>query len=486
MERLGYLTEQTCRTSLLHMDIMPDVFSSCQSSPEELGEDRCSDLELPLLTSKTLDEVVMLYLGYMTNEHWLLLAAGNIDSATVILLSDLCHEVVQTVSDKVLDVVAPQVYSKTWGHTFMESASNPSNTSVTMYLDEIESPQREHNYHSVTVDDIQASLGHSLHQCLGEALEVVEESSDDSEQLLQLVAEEVAKKVNRTLAVITQSTSSSPLEESVECVTPQSTKQMVFHVANILSRCVVRKYQIKPSEELRLVSVSSWASSPDDESVVEEFNSESTIGSLVESHSSDLTISVSSVSPATTKEELSQGEKTFLAVFLGKLLDHIVHSTKTSVMDFNFDGILKNLTRIVEETGITLPQTVGNLHRTIFKKLCLEFGSTKLLRAAIVSEGMAFEEAVARELRVQQQKATHKKPSFVTNVRRIFRRISNKVAPACEVDTFNSQVALVESESTPRHQKKQKSAVIIGMFSAVARILKKPFTSSIRRGSQDN
>ncbi|TDG96868.1 hypothetical protein EPR50_G00234370 [Perca flavescens] len=441
-------------------------------SPEELGEQRCSDLELPLLTSETLDEVVMLYLGYITNEHWLLLADGSIDSATVLLLSDLCYEVVQTVCDEVLDVVAPQVYNKTLGHISMESASNPGNTSVIMYLGESESPQREHNYHSVTVEDIQASLGHSLHQCLGEALEVVEESSDDSEQLLQLVAEEVAKKVNRTLAAITQTASSSPSEESDEWVTPQSTKHMVFHVANILSRCVVRKYQINPPEELRLLSVSSWAT-------VEEF-------CLVESQSSDVTVSVSSASPATTKEELSQGEKTFLAMFLGMLLDHIAHSTKTSMMDLNFDGVLKNLTRTVEETGFTLPQTVGNLHRTIFKKLRLEFGSTKLLQAAIGSEGMAFEEAVARELRVQQEKAAHKKPSFVTNVRRFFRRRSNKVAPACEVDTFNSQVALLESESIPRHQKKLKGPVIIGMLSAVARILKKPFTFCISRGSQDD
>ncbi|KAF1372635.1 hypothetical protein PFLUV_G00267950 [Perca fluviatilis] len=471
MERLGYLTQQTERTSLLHMDI--------KISPDELGEERCSDLEMPLLTSETLDEVVMLYLGYITNENWLLLADGSIDSATVLLLSDLCYEVVQTVCDEVLDVVAPQVNDKTWGHISMESASNPSNTYVTMYLGESESPQREHNYHSVTVEDIQASLGHSLHQCLGEALEVVEESSDDSEQLLQLVAEEVAKKVNRTLAAITQSASSSPSEESDEWVTPQSTKHMVFHVANILSRCVVRKYEINPPEELRLLSVSPWASSPDDEGKVEDF-------CLVESQSSELSVSVSSVSPATTKQELSQGEKTFLAMFLGMLLDHIALSTKTSVMDLNFDGILKNLTRTVEETGFTLPQTVGNLHCTIFKKLGLEFGSTKLLRAAIVSEGMAFEEAVARELRVQQEKAAHKKPSFVTNVRRIFRRRSNKVAPACEVDTFNSQVALLESESIPRHQKKQKGPVIIGMLSAVARILKKPFTSCISRGSPDD
>ncbi|KAA8585565.1 hypothetical protein FQN60_004259, partial [Etheostoma spectabile] len=146
MESLGYLTEHTYCTSSLNMDI--------KISPEELGEQRCSDLELPLLTSETLDEVVMLYLGSITNDQWLLLAAGSIDSAAVTLLSDLCHEVVQTVCNEVLDVVVPQVPSKNLGHNFMESTSNPSCTSVTMYLDESEAPQWERKYHSVTVEDI--------------------------------------------------------------------------------------------------------------------------------------------------------------------------------------------------------------------------------------------------------------------------------------------------------------------------------------------
>ncbi|KAA8579337.1 hypothetical protein FQN60_010677 [Etheostoma spectabile] len=472
MESLGHLTSQTYCTSSFHMD--------STISPEELGEQRCSDLDLPLLTSETLDEVVSLYLGYITNKQWAMLADGHVDSAAATLLSDLCHEVVQTVCSEVLDVVAPQVYRQTMGHNYMESTSSAS---ATMYLDEYEAPQR--NYHSVTAEDIQASLGHSLHECLGEALEVVEERCEDAEQLLRLVAEEVADKINRTLAATRRPTSSSQSEESVWCVSPRTTQLMVFHVAKILSRCVVRKYNIVPSEELRLVSVSSGASSPDDESTAEEPNSERTDGSLVESPGPDLVISVSSASPAATKEELTQGEKTFLAVFLGKLLDHIAHSTKTSVLDLNFDGLLENLRRIAEETGFTLPQTVGNLHRAIFKKLCVEFGSKKLLHAAIGSEGLAFEEAVARELRVLQQKATHKKPSFGTNVRRIFRR-SNKVSPACDVETFNSQVGLLESESTPRYQKKQKGppGAINRMFSTMARILKKPFTSCTSPGSQ--
>ncbi len=64
--------------------------------------------------------------------------------------------------------------------------------------------------------------------------------------------------------------------------------------------------------------------------------------------------------PSSTKEEVSQGDKTFLAGFLGKLLDHIIDSTETSVLDLDFDGILKNL-RTVEETSFNLSQTVPSL-----------------------------------------------------------------------------------------------------------------------------
>lgn len=94
------------------------------------------------------------------------------------------------------------------------------------------------------------------------------------------------------------------------------------------------------------------------------------------------------LSPSSTKEEVSQGDETFLAGFLGKLLDHITHSTETSALDLDFDGILKNL-RTVEETSFNLSQTVRNLNRAIFEKLWREFGSTKLLQAAIMSEDMA-------------------------------------------------------------------------------------------------
>ncbi|XP_059214482.1 uncharacterized protein LOC131992805 [Centropristis striata] len=378
----------------------------------------------------------------------------------------MCHEVVETVCNMVLDDVTPVVYTR--------SICKPINFSVSM--DGIEAPQREPNYDAVTEEDIQASLGHSLHQCLGEAFGVMEEMSEDSEQLLQLVAQEVAKKVNRTLAFISRSTSSNQSEETFECETPESpTQDMVNHVFKILQRCLEKKFLEFPDRGAP-GEVLSLSPTPD-----KDYTEESSMKaaedslSLSEQQSIDLTI-VRSLSPTSVKQEFLLGETTFLAVFLGKLLDHIAHSTKTSVLEMDFDGILKNLKKILGETSFPPPQTVGNLHLTIFKKLCVEFGSAKLLQTAIVSKGLVIEEVVAMELKRQLQKATC--PSFATKVRRFFKRSSNKVSPASRVDTSvsHSEVIQLENGPTPLPQRKQKPA-IIRMFCAMARILRKPFAS---------
>ncbi|KAM6896016.1 uncharacterized protein PEZ65_021139 [Lycodopsis pacificus] len=168
----------------------------------------------------------------MKESQWALLAMGHVDSDTVILLTDMCHNIIQTVYHLVLDVVAPQVYGWTWGQSFNESASDHNKASVTMHR--IESPHQERNFHTVTEDDVQASLGDSLHLCLGEMLDVAVERSDNTNQLLQLVAGEVAKEVNRKLADITQLTSSRQAEGLLESLTGD----MVYHVVKILETCL--------------------------------------------------------------------------------------------------------------------------------------------------------------------------------------------------------------------------------------------------------
>ncbi|XP_034381648.1 uncharacterized protein LOC117725900 [Cyclopterus lumpus] len=374
---------------------------------DEPGELRCSDLEVPLLTSKSLKEVVMLHLKYITEEQWALLAGGQVDPDTALLLSVLCLNIVERVYNLVLEVVASQVYDWALGQSSDARASGHSSASVPMI--EIESPRQEWNFHTVTEEDMQASLGDSLHRCLGETLDVASERSDHSEQLLLLVAEEVANKVNRKLADVTQTNSSRQLEVSSE----SAPLDMVHHVAKILESCLAQNFTLKST------------SSPNEDSMEEEFSTDVTEGSLTP------------VSPSSWEKEFSQGEKIFVAVFLSKLLDHLAHSTNTSLLDLDLDRAFNNLKKTLGGTGFTLPQTVGNLHRTIFTKLCREFGSAKLLRAAAVSGGTAFGEAVARELKGQLQKASRKPLSVVDRLRRYFRRKSSKLAPACEVRTFS-------------------------------------------------
>ncbi len=124
--------------------------------------------------------------------------------------------------------------------------------------------QREWNYCSVTAEDIQASLGNSRHRCLGEALGVTEERS-----LLQLVAGEVAKKVNCRLAVIRQSTSSQQSEESVQCETPESqTKHMSPNNVELPG-----EEKLSSDKEYLVIDLF-HPSSPDDVTMAEEVSTE--------------------------------------------------------------------------------------------------------------------------------------------------------------------------------------------------------------------
>ncbi|KAL7400861.1 hypothetical protein ABVT39_019125 [Epinephelus coioides] len=120
--------------------------------------------------------------------------------------------------------------------------------------------------------------------------------------------------------------------------------------------------------------------------------------------------------------------------------------------------------------SFTLPQTVGNLHRTIF----FEFKCAELLQAVIVSEDMAFKEVIAREM--GSCRRLHETPPAL--LQRFFRGKSNKVAPASDVETCVSHSEVIHLKNESIRQNKQKRPAIIRIFSAVARTLTKPFTSS--------
>ncbi|XP_044044098.1 uncharacterized protein LOC122872228 [Siniperca chuatsi] len=457
-------------------------------SADELGEQRCSDLEVPLFTTANLKPVVFLYINHIPNEKWILLAAGKVHADTIILLSDMCHEIVDAISAMVLEAVGPQVQSRMYGQTALEVASNESITT-----NRVETPQTKYNYDSVTEEDIQASLGNSLHSCFGAALGIVQEKSHNSEILLELFGAEVKRRVNHSLAVI-RSVSSWQSEEPAESETSNEshTDDMVYYIIHIL-KCLINKDEHESPEDIEcLGSDFSEGSIPDEVTDVEEFSAgdDEMICSVSEAQSSDLSGCQSVECPASSAEELPQREKTFLTVFLGKLLDHIAHSTKTSVVDVDFDKMLECLwERTGREISAALSQNVGNIHIPIYKELCREFGCAKLLQAAMLSSDVTFEEAVARTLKAHLQKSSRKASSFVTKVGRFFSRKTRKVAPVCEINTSASHSEVInlektlENGSTPPPQRKQKRSAIMRMFSTAARILRKPFTSCISDGS---
>ncbi|XP_027145007.1 uncharacterized protein LOC109138257 [Larimichthys crocea] len=365
-------------------------------SVDEEGELRCSDFEVPLFTSETFIDLFLLHLKNLTQEQWDYLAFGKIDTATVLILTNLCNDIVENVTMEVLEEIEPQY--------------NSANTSVTMNDSEL--PQRERNLCSVTREDIEASLGDSLNQCFAEVMNVSEKKSDYSEQLRMLVAGEVAININCRLAA--QLTSSEQTEEFVEIETPLAI-EMVRNISKIFTQNLLRKNSSETSEEEYLDSDFSRSSYQDG------------ITTLTSEYS-DLASSLLPMPPTSIQEKFSKGEKSFLAVLLAKVLDHVTESTKTSILALDFDGILNNLIETVEEASF--PATCGKLHLSMYDNLRKEFGSAKLLQAAIMSEDLAFAEAFARELKTQLEKTSRKSPSFFTKLKSFFTRKNNKVAPA--------------------------------------------------------
>ncbi|KAG8008811.1 ORM1-like protein 3, partial [Nibea albiflora] len=350
-------------------------------SDDEEGELWCSDFELPLFTSETFIDMILFHLKKLTQEQWDFLAFGKIDTATVFILTELCNDIIEDVTMEVFEEVEPQY--------------KPANTPAT--LNNSEPPQREPNLSSVTGKDIEACLGDSLNQCFAEMMGVSEKKSDYSELLRELVANEVARKINCRLTA--QSTSFEQTEEFMEIETPV-TIEMVRNMSKIFTQNLLRKSSSETSEEEYLDSVFSCPSYQNEISDITTLSSEY----------SDLPSSLIPMPPTSIQEKFSKGEKTFLAVLLAKVVDHIAETTKTSILALDFDGILNKLIVTVEETNF--PPTCGNLDLSMFDNLCKEFGSAKLLQAAIMSEDLAFAEAFSRELKTQLEKPSKKNPSF--------------------------------------------------------------------------
>ncbi|GLD64839.1 uncharacterized protein AKAME5_001635100 [Lates japonicus] len=199
-----------------------------EMSSEELGELRCSDLDVPLFISETFEPVIDIFLKDIRDEQWMLLEARNIDSDMILLLSNMCHAIVEMASDLILEAVEPQVFTWVQRQTSLDGASSSTNTSIL----------KDRNYHRVTEEDIQASFGDSLQQCFGASLGVEQERSLDSDKLLGLFSAAVKRRVNLELDLINGSVTKpeEPAAETQSC--DSHTEDMVYHIAHILRRYV--------------------------------------------------------------------------------------------------------------------------------------------------------------------------------------------------------------------------------------------------------
>ncbi|CAK6958153.1 uncharacterized protein LOC121887897 isoform X2 [Scomber scombrus] len=145
------------------------------------------------------------------------MATACTESNTIRLLSSLCFDIVEAITSHVVEQYRAAMFYL---------ATNNTMTDATETL-----------YH-VTEEAIQDTIGDSLLMCLAGWMQVWEKRSLYSDKLLELVAEEVTKRVNHSLAADIQSP--SPQFDICRALL----NDMVYHTAQILHGCFWRAKQI--------------------------------------------------------------------------------------------------------------------------------------------------------------------------------------------------------------------------------------------------
>ncbi|XP_056226111.1 uncharacterized protein LOC130165151 [Seriola aureovittata] len=485
----------------------------------------CSDLDVPMFPPLVFRTVFESFLDKITHKQWMMLAAGNIDVDTVRMLSETCKEILDALTVLIMDVVGPQVRDRV-----------QENNGLPIMLHE-----RCMNYYCVTEDDIHATLGDSLHLSFVETLGIDQDPSITN-QLRDLFAVELMRQVNGKLALIKGEESLTEQEEPEhQPEIPESDlKNMVYLIALILKRgtenpespeqqeCsdsssqdirssaeeqelhdfneednTIQSAGISPGESLDATSNFSEGSCQDKMKTIQNVIKDQTENSAsqynCEGHypgkvtdvedlsDDDASVESLSVTPERQSKDLSdefpQRDKTFLIVFLGKLVEHTADSTRTSIYDVDIDGILTGLRdRTGGKLHFTLPKKVGKTHIPVYRKLCREFGSARRLQAAMASNDVTFQDTLVKILKAQLQKSSGETSSFMERGRRFFHRRTTRVTPFYEgSDKPASHLEVIDSP--PPNTRKRPA--IIRMFSFMAKTLRKPFTSCIK-GSQDD
>ncbi|XP_044195567.1 uncharacterized protein LOC122972484 isoform X4 [Thunnus albacares] len=379
----------------------------------------------------------------ITEEQWEFLATDHTDTDTIRLLSGLCLDIV----DKITHIVHKEMFSRV---RFRMHQTGSSNTSIIMNsIRESES----HWFHYMVHEKItKVHIGTCLHWSVGAGMGVEPKRSHNTDKLLVLVSAEVTRRVNLSLAEIFSSTAFPELHKAVESniYNKSLVDDMVYHMVQILRWCLWRRKRLEEGSPDDDPNLYSGADSIDD---IEEFDAED-----AESISSS---SESSVLP----EFSGPDEVTSVEEFDAEDAESICSSSESSVLP--------------EFSGPDEVTSVEEFKAEDAESICSSSeGSACSFDIIKASPRPAVD--VSRIENFSGQKSTGRISTFVRKVRRFFRRNTARVNPACEVIQLENG-----STQTPPPKKKKRPAVT-RMFSSLAKVLRKPFTSCISGGSQDD
>ncbi|XP_044195565.1 uncharacterized protein LOC122972484 isoform X2 [Thunnus albacares] len=368
---------------------------------------------------------------------------SSLHKITEELLSGLCLDIV----DKITHIVHKEMFSRV---RFRMHQTGSSNTSIIMNsIRESES----HWFHYMVHEKItKVHIGTCLHWSVGAGMGVEPKRSHNTDKLLVLVSAEVTRRVNLSLAEIFSSTAFPELHKAVESniYNKSLVDDMVYHMVQILRWCLWRRKRLEEGSPDDDPNLYSGADSIDD---IEEFDAED-----AESISSS---SESSVLP----EFSGPDEVTSVEEFDAEDAESICSSSESSVLP--------------EFSGPDEVTSVEEFKAEDAESICSSSeGSACSFDIIKASPRPAVD--VSRIENFSGQKSTGRISTFVRKVRRFFRRNTARVNPACEVIQLENG-----STQTPPPKKKKRPAVT-RMFSSLAKVLRKPFTSCISGGSQDD
>ncbi|XP_059184309.1 uncharacterized protein LOC131963172 [Centropristis striata] len=226
---------------------------------DELGDLRCSDLDVPMF--QTFIGTVSGYVRTIQQHGWKLISEGKLDSETTknSVLFKLCQVLLELITDEVFVEVVPQIRSRM--DAKMEEEDDINDTL-----------QSERNYFSVSEEDILASLGSSFHRSFGAESPT---PSKHVEKLQELLATQVAKRVNQAIYLIWPSSPPQPSQQSqISVDSPSSYESPIEEMAYCVSRILREIMGIKepspetPDDQESQVSELSELSSPDQENCI--------------------------------------------------------------------------------------------------------------------------------------------------------------------------------------------------------------------------